>query len=79
MISFRPIEVATSEGGGGYLVLEGERLVAVIVELSALHGDKAGCWYVEAQFGPLEGPPPLPFATLDAVEAWVARRLGSDA
>ena len=38
----------------GCLVLQGGRLVAVLVKLSALHGDLAGGWYLEAGFGLLD-------------------------
>lgn len=75
MITLTPVQVATVEQGAGYLVFSAGRLVAVIVELSPLHKAQAGYWYVEAQFGALDGPPPPPFATLDDVKAWVERRL----
>ena len=61
----------------GCLVLQDGRLVAVLVKLSALHGDLAGGWYLEAGFGLLDSPDKPVFANLGEAQDWVAERLAN--
>jgi hypothetical protein len=72
--------IPISAGGGdeeGCLVLQDGRLVAVLVKLSALHGDLAGRWYLEAGFGLLDSPDKPDFADLSEAQDWVAERLAN--
>lgn len=77
-LDVRKIRVATSsDDEEGVLVLADERLVAVLVKLSAaIHGDATGHWFVEAGFGCCAGAPPPTFATLADALLWVAERHG---
>jgi hypothetical protein len=59
----------------GCLVFADNRLVAVLVRLSELHGRKAGRWYLEHGFGKLDGPAHPDFTDLDKARDWVAQRL----
>ena len=59
----------------GCLVFAGNRLVAVLVRLSDLHGREAGRWYLEHGFGRLDGPAHPIFDDLDEAEDWVAQRI----
>ena len=65
------------EDRNGRLAFSGERLVGVLVELTAADGD-AGKWFLEAGFGPASGvtPPPL-FDQLWEAEQWLTRRVES--
>jgi hypothetical protein len=58
----------------GCLVFADNRLVAVLVRLSELHGRKAGRWYLEHGFGKLDGPAHPDFTDLDEAQDWVAQR-----
>ena len=59
----------------GLLVLDAEqRLVAVLVRLSEQHEEKAGCWFLEAGFGRLDGPNHPVFADLDEAQDWIEQR-----
>jgi hypothetical protein len=70
-------------GGGdedGCLVLADGRLVAVLVHLSAgFYEELAGRWYLEAGFGPLDGPEHPVFTDLEAAKAWIRRRMEAHA
>jgi hypothetical protein len=59
----------------GCLVFADNRLVAVLVRLSELHGRKAGRWYLEHGFGKLDGPAHPDFTDLDEAQDWVAQRV----
>jgi hypothetical protein len=56
------------------LVFRDGNLLAVLSRLSAMHGELAGHWFIEATF---EGPstPSLPtFETIEHFEQWLASR-----
>jgi hypothetical protein len=59
----------------GCLVFAGDRLLAVLVRLSAQHGDKAGQWFLEHGFGRLDGTLHPTFRDLEAAKNWIAARL----
>lgn len=75
-LELQPVAVATSEPVDGFLVFAEGRLVAVISQLTALHGDKAGWWFLEKGFGRLDRPDPPLFPTRAEAEAWMAGVLG---
>jgi hypothetical protein len=58
----------------GCLVFADNRLVAVLVRLSELHGRKAGRWSLDHGFGKLDGPAHPDFTDLDEAQDWVAQR-----
>ena len=71
-LTFKPIGIATgSTDEEGCLVLKGDRLVAVLVRLSALHGEAEGAWFIEAGFGRLEMGGVSSFPDLKAAEDWI--------
>jgi len=55
--------------------LQGDRLVAVLVRLSALHGEAEGAWFIEAGFGRLEMGGVSSFPDLEAAGAWMLARI----
>ena len=75
--------VRVRSGGGdeeGYLVLVDERLVAVLVHLcDELYEELTGRWYLEAGFGPADGPEHPVFINLDEAKEWIKQRLGGHA
>lgn len=76
-LTFQPVRVETGvEDEDGCLVFADARLVAVLVQLSDLHGDAAGQWFLEHGFGRLDGPVHPTFLDIDAAQAWIAGRLG---
>jgi len=75
-LGFQPVTVETNAADeDGCLVFADNRLVAVLVRLSELHGRKAGRWYSEHGFGKLDGPAHPDFTDLDKARDWVAQRL----
>lgn len=80
-ISFRPVIVAgeSEREGAGRLVFEDDRLVAVLVQLSAIQGEAAGRWFLEAGFGELQGPVFPTFADLDEACAWIEAEIAGPA
>ena len=74
-LTLQPILVATGEEGEGCLVFHDDWLVAVLVRLSDMHEDRAGCWFLEKGFGALDLPEPPAFENLDAAQEWIASRL----
>ena len=76
-LTLQPIRVGSGEGDEqGYLVLMGDRLVAVLVYLADEHYEElAGRWYLEAGFGAVDGPEHPVFADLDEAQDWIKRRL----
>ncbi|HYG25465.1 MAG TPA: hypothetical protein VD906_01010 [Caulobacteraceae bacterium] len=78
-MTFQPVIVNIGEGAEGRLVFQDDQLVAVLVQLSALHGEQAGGWFLEPGFGPLAGPNPPVFADIDAASEWLAARLTAHA
>lgn len=71
-----PVRIAVEEGEG-VLVFSGGRLVAVLAQLSALHGSLEGCWFPEAIFGPIGTPFNMVFEDLHEAEAWFANKVSS--
>lgn len=65
-----------SRDAEGRLVYADGRLCAVLVKLSADHGDLEGCWHLEVGFGPCEARCAV-FPDLDAARAWIDARLAS--
>ena len=59
----------------GLLVFHADALAAVLVRLSADHGDEVGGWYLEVGFGRLETLPAPTFPNLDEAQDWILRRL----
>jgi hypothetical protein len=51
MLRLQPTRVRLSPDDNGCLVYIDDALAAVLVQLSALHEEDAGCWSVEALFG----------------------------
>ncbi|MER2249689.1 hypothetical protein ABS772_07145 [Methylorubrum podarium] len=75
-LRLQPVQIATgSPDGESQLVFNEGFLVAVLVRLSDLHGDKVGMWFLEAGFGRVNDPDPPLFADLDEAEAWIMSRL----
>ena len=76
ILSLQAVQVATSsDDTESQLVFADGFLVAVLVRLSAQHGEDTGKWLLEAGFGPLAPACPPLFADLAAARAWIMRRL----
>jgi hypothetical protein len=76
-LGFQPVTVETNAADeDGCLVFADNRLVAVLVRLSDLHGKKAGRWYLEHGFGKLDVPAHPIFTDLEEARNWVAQRVG---
>lgn len=72
-VELRPMRVET--GGSdeeGLAAYAGDKLVAVFVRLSAQHEEKAGQWYAEKLFGPLDRPNPPMFRDPDDIKGWLS-------
>jgi hypothetical protein len=70
------VRVANGSDEEGVLVFTDEqRLVAVLTRLSDHYEGVIGDWYLEAGFGPLDGPNHPTFADLDAAQEWIGKRL----
>ena len=77
-IRLQPVQVATGTSDTeSRLVFSDGVLVAVLVRLSDIHGDRAGMWFLEAGFGPVRHPDPPTFADLDKAQIWVEWQLES--
>jgi hypothetical protein len=75
-LTLQPVRVATGSDEEGMLVFDREqRLVAVLTRLSETNEIAPGQWYLEAGFGPLEGPSRPTFVDLETVQTWIAQRL----
>ena len=76
-LGFQPVTVETNAADeDGCLVFADNRLVAVLVRLSDLHGKKAERWYLEHGFGKLDGPAHPIFTDLEEARNWMAQRVG---
>ena len=74
--TLQPVRVANGSDEEGLLVFtEDQRLVAVLTHLSDQYEGVTGAWYLEAGFGPLEGPTHPTFANLDEAQGWISTRL----
>jgi hypothetical protein len=69
------VQVAVGDDGDGRLVFHKDRLVAILVRLSAVQGADAGRWFLEFGFPPLEVPDPPVFPDLETATAWMEARL----
>lgn len=79
-LSLQPVQVATgSDDMESQLVFADGFLVAVLVRLSAQHGDDAGRWFLEAAFGPIDPVSPPLFADLEDAKTWIAQQLSTHA
>lgn len=74
-IRFQLVQVAAEGGGEGRLTYVEDQLVAVLVRLSALHGEAAGRWFLEAAFGELDGRAHPTFCDLGEAETWIEAAL----
>lgn len=77
-LTLQSAHVASPEQGEGCLVFCDGWLVAVLVQLSELHQEDAGRWFLEAGFGRLQGPVQPTFANLDKAQAWVLREMAGE-
>lgn len=76
-LTIQPVLVATGEEGEGCLVFADGWLVAVLVRLSDLHEDEAGCWFLEKGFGVPDAPVGAVFQDLDSAQDWISASLAS--
>ena len=76
-LRLEPVQVATGHDEDGMLVFAGDRLVAVLVQLSDAHEDLgvAGHWHLEAGFGLRLTGKEQPFPDLEAAQAWISQHL----
>ncbi len=74
-LTLQPIRVATGFDEEGMMVLNEQRLVAVLVRLSDENEVAPGQWYLEAGFGRLDGGSHPTFSNLDMAQAWIDQRL----
>ena len=75
ILTLEPVRVET--GGPdeeGSLAFVDGRLAAVLVRLSEQRGERAGSWFIEAGFGPFDGPNHPTFPDLDAARSWMLAR-----
>lgn len=74
--TFQPVRVANGCDEEGLLIFDDEeKLVAVVTHLSDGNEVAPGQWFLEAGFGRLNVAVPPTFIDLDAVQAWISRRL----
>jgi hypothetical protein len=76
-IELHPIRVMTdSDDRDGLLVTIDAHLIAVLVHLdSPAHGELRGGWFLEAGFGPCDGPSKPVFHRLEEAQNWIATRV----
>ena len=78
-LTLQPIRVATDFDEEGMMVLDRQRLVAVLVRLADDNEVAPGHWYLEAGFGRIDGTSHPTFSNLDMAQEWIARRLARHA
>lgn len=78
MFRFEPIPLDSPTDTEGLLVFRDDRLIAVVSQLSDLHGGSAGCWFVEASFGLSPLTYPEPFVDLPQLESWLSTTLATN-
>ena len=78
-LTLQPIRVATDFDEEGMMVLDRQRLIAVLVRLSDDNEVAPGHWYLEAGFGRIDGTSHPTFVSLDSAQEWIARRLARHA
>ena len=76
-LTFQHIEVMTGHADReGQLVLADGQLVAILVRLDdEVHGGDRGRWFLEAGFGPCQGPFQPAFSDLEGATRWLSERL----
>jgi hypothetical protein len=78
-LELQPTRIAAADADG-FLVFSDVGLVAVLVQLSSMHGEAAGQWFLEAGFGELDRHKHALFPDLDTARDWIAARSeGKDA
>ena len=76
ILRFEPVLLGQSDDVEGRLVFEQDRLLALIVRLSSIHGTHQGRWFLEACFIPKASSPPAAFfASIDEAETWIQSQL----
>jgi hypothetical protein len=78
-LTLQPIRVATDFDEEGMMILDRQRLIAVLVRLSDDNEVAPGHWYLEAGFGRIDGTSHPTFVSLDSAQEWIARRLARHA
>ena len=78
-LTLQPIRVATDFDEEGMMILDRQRLIAVLVRLSDDNEVAPGHWYLEAGFGRIDGTSHPAFVSLDSAQEWIARRLARHA
>jgi hypothetical protein len=74
--TLQPVLVGNGSDEEGLLVFTDEqRLGAVLTHLSDQYEGVTGDWYLEAGFGPLDGPTHPTFANLEEAQSWIRKRL----
>ena len=73
--TLQPMRVATGFDEEGMMVLDEQRLVAVLVRLSDENEVAPGQWYLEAGFGRIDGTSHPAFSNLDMAKDWISQRL----
>ena len=74
MLTLQPVRVANGFDEDGCLVFLDNRLVVVLVRLSAQHGEQEGQWYYETGYGQFNGHQHPIFPDLDAAQAYILKR-----
>lgn len=75
-LAFQPISLDVESGdSGGLLVLRDGKLVAVVAELGAMHGEIAGWWFIEAAFHPALPHRHDPFPDIAALDRWLRAQM----
>jgi hypothetical protein len=74
-LTLQPIRVATGFDEDGMMVLDRQRLVAVLVHLADDNEVAPVHWYPEAGFGRIDGASHPTFASLDSAQDWIKQRL----
>ena len=77
VLHFEPVLVGHgTDDDEGQLVFDHDRLVALLVRLSSIHGLLQGRWFLEACFIPKAAKPPdALFASIDEASAWIGAQL----
>jgi hypothetical protein len=74
--TLQPVRVGNGSDEEGLLVFtDDQRLVAVLTHLSERYEGVSGDWYLEAGFGPLDGPTHPTFGDLEEAQGWICKRL----
>jgi hypothetical protein len=74
-VALQSVRVETgSPDEEGCLMFASGKLAAVLVRLSAEHGEKAGGWYLEKGFGRLDAPTHPIFPDLQAAQDWLSQQ-----